>query len=484
MWLTTIALESWDVVVVGAGPAALRAAISCSDAGTSPLIVDGSGIGSASGAPPVSGIAASIDELDSTAHRDDTVSAGGESTDKVAAARVCGEAVPTLAELERWGLVLRRREGGLPHATSAPGHSVDRLTGCGDSTVREVTRILEEQVIKRGIQRWADTLPIQLAVDNQQVRGVIAMNTINGEVFPIQAKAVILATEGHQGLWTSPNDGAGTGAALALEAGISLRGMESTPLHPLSVRNCDIHIPMDVLGSGGRIRRENGEDVGPEEVLEGEPCVLDLRALDAESAPWFSKTVTEVSDRLGIDISREVIPITAGVAYTTGGAPCDEFGRVSFDGFTQEGLPARLWLTGLYAAGRSAHMGTHGNSPLPGNILLEDLVTGKAAGAHASEWASDAKFGGPSVIDEACKDSAQRIESMRNGKGLSVGQFATRLSTAVGALPSEKGSSAIADLLGEGIRLTDSSVVMNTEMVTAIRLDGLASVASSIIGSV
>ena len=476
--------------MVGAGPAALRAAIACADSGTSPLLIDASGVGSASGAHSIAGIAASIDELDSSAHREDTISAGGESTDKISAARVCGEGVATLAELERWGLVLRTREGGLPHAYSAPGHSVDRMTGCGDSTTREVTRILEEQAIKRGIQRWADTLPIRLAVDNQQVRGIITMSTLTGEIVPIQAKSVILATEGHQGLWATPNEGAGTGASLALRAGISLRGMESTPLHPLSVRNCDIHIPIDVLGSGARIRRESGEDVGPEEVLEGEPCVLDMRAMEPDSATWFSQIASDVSERLGIDVSREVIPITAGVAFTTGGIPCDEFGRVTFDGSTGEGQPSRLWLTGLYAAGRSGHFGTHGEGPLPGNILLEDLVTGKAAGVHASGWSAEAQFGGPSAIDEALRESSEQIESMRNGGGLTVGQFATRLSNAMASsISSEQTSSqsaisSITEILDEGIRITDDSVVMNTEMVTAIRLDGLANVANSIFGSV
>ena len=122
----------------------------------------------------------------------------------------------TLAELERWGLVLRRREGGLPFAAIAPGHKSARLTGCGDSTVRETTRVLEEQVIKRGIRRNTDSLPLSLVTDNNQVRGVIILDVISGEVSPIQAKAVILATDGYQGLWSSPSNGAGTGSDLSL----------------------------------------------------------------------------------------------------------------------------------------------------------------------------------------------------------------------------------------------------------------------------
>ena len=120
-------MESWNLVVVGSGPAALRAAIAAADAGTTPLLLGSSGIGAGSAATDLAGLAVSIDEVSSSGHRDDTISAGGESTDKVAAARVCGESLSVLAELERWGLVLRRREGGLPHAAQVAGHSLSLI---------------------------------------------------------------------------------------------------------------------------------------------------------------------------------------------------------------------------------------------------------------------------------------------------------------------------------------------------------------------
>ncbi|MBR79254.1 MAG: hypothetical protein CMA88_00495 [Euryarchaeota archaeon] len=478
-------MESWDVVVVGSGPAALRAAIACADGGTSPLMVDEYGVGSASGAAPVAGLAASIDEMDSKSHAEDTMESGGESSEQTAVSRTCEAGVSTLAELERWGLVLRRREGGLPHAAMAPGHKVARLTGCGDSTIREVTRVLEEQAIKRGIQRNADSLPLAIVSDNNQIRGIITLNATNGDIVPIQAKAVILATEGHQGLWSSPSEGAGTGSALALSVGVELKGMQHTPMHPLSIKDSGIHIPIDVLGSGGRIRRENGEDVGPEEVLEGEPCVLDLRGMDSDATTWFSQTSSRVMDRLGIDISRDVIPISPGVAFTIGGAPCDEHGRVTFQGFTEEGLPANLWLTGLYAAGRSSYTGMHGEAPLAGNLLLDDLVSGKAAGSHASGWSAEAYFGGSSNIDNAVSEASDRIDSLYNSGGIPVGQYASMLSSAVSAASPSK-EVALGEIRGikdSGIRLTDSSSVMNTEMVDALRLDGLASVAEAILNS-
>ncbi|MAB36419.1 MAG: hypothetical protein CL975_03740 [Euryarchaeota archaeon] len=478
-------MESREVVVIGSGPAALRAAIACSDAGVVPLVIDELGIGSASGAHPVAGLAASVDELNSQSHMEDTLAAGGEFCNESVVSRTCNEGVPTLAELERWGLTLRRREGGLPHTAPAPGHKVPRLTGCGDSTIREVTRILEEQLIKRGIQRNADYLPLSIVSDNNQVRGVVTLNISTGEIESFQAKAVILATEGHQGLWSNPNDGSGTGVALAISAGVELRGMGETPRHPLTIRNCGIHIPMDILGVGGRIRRENGDDIGPEEALEGEPCVLDLRGLDPDAKDWFSQTSSRIRDRLGLDITRDVIPLSPGVAFTTGGAPCDHEGRVIFEEKNTGEESVSLWHTGLYAAGRSANTGMHGASPLPGNILLEDLVSGKAAGSHAATSTQNIHFGGSSLIEQAVQEASNRVTSIREGEGMTVGNFATKLSSAIsiGNSSKEAALAEINNITDSGIRLTDTSQVMNTEMVEALRLHGLASVAESIIAS-
>ncbi len=476
-------MESWDIVVFGSGPAALRAAIASADAGTIPLVIDSSGVGSSSGAAPLSGLAASIDEIDSTAHRNDTVTAGGETTDKVAAARFCGEAVSVLAELERWGLVLRRREGGLPHTSEAPGHSRPRLTGCGDSTTREVTRILEEQAIKRGVPRRSDLIPLSLVMDNQQVRGVVVLDLLTGGVSSIQSKAVILATEGHQGIWSAPSNGPGTGAALAATAGVMLSGMANSPRHPLTIRGTDMHLPIDLLGSGGRLRKESGEDAGPEAVFDGEGCVLDLRSLDATASPWFAQTTRRVRERAGLDIATEVIPLSPSVAATTGGAPVDESGRVTFD-------DGSMWVTGLYAAGRSANTGMHGAGMLPGNQLLEDLVTGNSAGEHAGAWASNASFGGSSLVEGAIQAEQNRVASLLRGDGESVGRVSTAMSSVMSNLNGtrderalEAAATSLAGLREKGIGVTDPSLVMNTELVTAIHLEGMFALAEAIIGS-
>ena len=117
--------------------------------------------------------------------------------------------------------------------------------------------------------------------------------------------------------------------------------------------------------------------------------------------------------------------------------------------------------------------------------MLDDLVSGKAAGSHASAWSATEQFGGAEKIENAVEEAAFRISSLLDSDGIPVGQFSSKLSSVMLSGPSSK-EAALEEIRGmkeSGIKLTDSSSVMNTEMVDAIRLDGLASVAESIINS-
>tara|TARA_B100001996_G_scaffold383009_1_gene376812 strand:+ start:3907 stop:5322 length:1416 start_codon:yes stop_codon:yes gene_type:complete len=468
-------MESWDVVIIGSGPAALRAAIASSDVGTKPIIIDSGSVGSSTGLAPVSGIAISFDEVDSTTHRDDTILSGGDSSDKLVTARICGQAVDILAELENWGLVLQRREGGLPFASSGSGHSRPRLVGCGDSTSREVTRILEEQVMKRGIVRRTDLQTVSLVMDNKQIRGITVLNLQTGEIFGIQAKAVILATDGYQGLWSNFSEGSGTGAALAASAGIQLQGMSNTPTHHLTVRGTNLHLPIDILSVGGRYRTESGDDVSPgDDVSEG--CVLDLRTLNSEAKVWYAQTIRRIEERTGLDPKSDVIPLMESVAFTLGGAPVDADGRITFKSNS-------MWYTGLYAAGRSANTGMHGDGYLSGNLQLEDLVTGEAAGSHAGDWVKAIQFAGSKKISKEISKISNKINAYYSQQGISVGEISKKLSSIVTNINGNNNAalSSIKELKETQISLTDDSRVMNTELLNAIQADAMFSVAESLV---
>ena len=469
------AMESWDIVIIGSGPAALRAAIASSDAGTKPLLIDGKSIGSGSGTSPVSGFAASFDEVDSTSHREDTISAGGERTNKSAAARVCGEAMNVLAKLENWGLVLQRRDGGLPFAASCQGHSRPRLVGCGDSTSREITRILEEQTIKRGIVRRADLQTLSLVMDNKQVRGITVLDIQSGEVFGIQAKAVILATDGYQGLWSNISEGSGTGISLAACAGIKLEGMSNMSKHHLTIKGTNLHLPVDILSVGGRYRKDSGEDLDIGNEDSGENCVLDLRSLESDAKVWYAQTIRRIEERTGLNINSEVVPVYSSVAFTLGGAPIDENGRVTFNS-------QKMWYTGLYAAGRSANTGMHGDGYLPGNLQLEDLVTGEAAGHHAGQWVKNINFAGSQKIEKELSKASENIENYFSTEGHPIGEVSNQIANIAKNIHNnnETNLSNAQELKEVKISLTDQSRAMNTELVNAIQIKSMVPIIEAI----
>jgi succinate dehydrogenase/fumarate reductase flavoprotein subunit len=126
----------------------------------------------------------------------------------------------------------------------------------------------------------------------------------------------------------------------------------------------------------------------------------------------------------------------------------------------------------------------HGTNALPGNLLLDDLVSGKAAGVHASQWVTEIKFGGNTQIENSVKEQSDRISSIKDGNGITVAKFHSKLASAISSGSSNEASLAeIREIKDTGVSLTDASSVMNTEMVEALRLVGLASVAEAILSS-
>ena len=127
---------------------------------------------------------------------------------------------------------------------------------------------------------------------------------------------------------------------------------------------------------------------------------------------------------------------------------------------------------------------------LPGNQLLEDLVSGNSAGEHAGVWAPDTSFASSSLVEEAIQVERDRVTSLMGTSGESVGRISTTMSSIMSNLNGsrdekvlETAATGLAGLRETGIRVTDSSIVMNTELVTAIHLQGMIALAEAIIGS-
>jgi succinate dehydrogenase/fumarate reductase flavoprotein subunit len=291
----------------------------------------------------------------------------------------------------------------------------------------------------------------------------------------MQAKAVILATDGYQGLWSNISEGSGTGVSLAASAGIKLEGMSNISKHHLTIKGTSLHLPVDVLSAGGRYRKDSGEDLEIGEEQSGENCVLDLRNLDSDAKVWYAQTIRRIEERTGLNVDSEVIPVNSSIAFTIGGAPIDDQGRVTFNS-------QKMWYTGLYAAGRSANTGMHGDGYLPGNLQLEDLVTGEAAGSHAGKWSQTANFAGSNKIEKELSKVSKNIDNYFSNDGQSVGEISSKV-TDIGKnihKNSERNISNVKALQEAKISLTDQSRVMNTELVTAIQIKSMVPIIEAI----
>ena len=238
-------MQAWDVVIVGGSVAGLRAAIAASDQGAAVTVLSSASSSSFADDTVSCGLATSAGEVDPSNHAADTKRVGAELCENDVVAASSGSAVNHLAELERWGLNLRRDRNGAPHLGQLPGQSNPRTASTGDSTLREIRSILEEQCIKRNIPRRGDVEILDIVIKDGMANGLIALDIQSGEIYGIQSKSILLAGAGFQSAWNGDGVAMGTSANLALRSGIPLANLEFTSMHPLTVAQTALCLPLE-----------------------------------------------------------------------------------------------------------------------------------------------------------------------------------------------------------------------------------------------
>ncbi len=386
-------MEAWDVIVIGDGPAAMRAAVESAGSGASTLLSSPFSLG-AGNTCAMDGLAAPIMESDSKSHSNDTIRAGAFLCDQDIVAKRVANAVSQVNNLERWGVIFRRNTKGTPHVANGFGHSKPRITGAGDAMVKETQQVLEEQCIRQGVVRRGNQIPIELVHRNQSISGVIILDMTTGQLHPLQAKTVIIADGGFEEAWNGNNYSSGLGMDLALRAGISLRDMEFIASTPLGLSGTDIILPYGILNDGASLHSADGADleISPdadmhdvlEKIQQTPNPVIDARGLKSQ---WWNRTTTQVTQRLGVEMNQQTLAISSKAVSTIGGIPVDENGRVIAGKWSR-------WFTGLYAAGDAACSGMHGAGMIVGNRLLDALSGGSSAGKHAGDWSKGVSFSG------------------------------------------------------------------------------------------
>ena len=335
----------------------------------------------------VDGIAAPLKESTTKSHRDDTIRAGGFLCDQDIVSHRVSQATRQVDLLERWGVIFRRDADGIPLVRKASGHTLPRLAGAGDSMVLGTQQVLEEQCMKHGVVRRGDQVPLELVHSGEQIHGVIALDMTTGSLNALQAKSVIIADGGYEGIWTGSN--VGLGLDIAMKAGLAVRDLEFVAWAPLAVSGTNVVLPIGLLADGATLHHSNGTPIDVDLTADttalataigsNSDAVLDARNM-GESSVWWAQTFELVNQRLGINMKKQTVPIHPRVATTIGGIATDEHGRAVTGKWSR-------WFTGLYAAGDSACSGLHGAGLIAGNRLLDSMAGGAAAGEHAADHA-------------------------------------------------------------------------------------------------
>ena len=395
---------STDVLIVGSGAAGLTAALNLAETHKVAVIAKGA-LGDSATGRAQGGIAAVLEVGDSfESHVNDTMIAGAGLNDRRVVEHVVEAAPQAIQHLIELGVPFAT-EGDALHLTREGGHSHRRIVHVADATGYAIQQSLETAASKHGnITLVPDMVAIDLITGRHAahfstsgaVHGLYAWNRRTRRVESLTGRATLLATGGAGRAYlysTAPRGATGDGIAMAWRAGCRVSNMEFMQFHPTCLYNLEVKnflITEAVRGEGGILKHPvTGHRFMPDYDERGELAPRDIvaRAIDHEIKrdgldyvfldishrdPEFVKEhFPNIYDKLlglGIDITKEPIPVVPAQHYTCGGVLVDLHGRTD--------------APGLYAAGEVTQSGLHGANRLASNSLLECLVFGEAAARH------------------------------------------------------------------------------------------------------
>jgi succinate dehydrogenase / fumarate reductase flavoprotein subunit len=452
----------YDVLVIGAGGAGLRAAIEASAAGVSVAVVSKSLLGKAHTVMAEGGIAAALSTVDDRdswrVHFADTMRGGQYMSDPRMAEIHAREAPARVRELEAWGALFDRTQDGRILQRNFGGHRYPRLAHVGDRTGLEMIRTLQDHGVHRGIDFHMETTVVRLLTAGDRVAGALAYERERGRFLHFRAKAVVLATGGIGRAYKITSNSweyTGDGHSLAYHAGAELIGMEFVQFHPTgmvwppSVQG--ILVTEGVRGEGGVLRNSEGRRFMFDEV----PEAYRAQTADDEEEGWRYTQgdrdarrppelltrdhvarciVREIKEGRGsehggvyLDISwirerrsdaaehiRRKLPSMyhqfkelADIDITEHPMEVGPTTHYAMGGIEVDAETQMSTVPGLFAAGECA-AGLHGANRLGGNSLSDLLVFGQRAGEHAARFAQERGTAGEDAAIEAQAEEAAR----------------------------------------------------------------------------
>ncbi|MFE0025391.1 succinate dehydrogenase flavoprotein subunit [Amycolatopsis sp. NPDC059021] len=416
--------HKYDVVIVGAGGAGMRAAIESGQRARTAVLTKlyptRSHTGAAQGG--MCAALANVEEDNWEWHTFDTVKGGDYLVDQDAAEIMAKEAIDAVLDLEKMGLPFNRTPEGKIDQRRFGGHTRDhgkaavrRACYAADRTGHMILQTLYQNCVKHGTEFFNEFYVLDLVTSedengNPVASGVVAYELATGELHVFQAKSVVFATGGAGKIFKTTSNAhtlTGDGLGIIFRKGLPLEDMEFFQFHPTGLAGLGILISEAVRGEGGILRNASGErfmeryaptikDLAPrdivarsmvQEVLQGRGCgpnkdyvVLDVTHLPVEVLETKLPDITEFSRTyLGVDPVKEPVPVFPTCHYVMGGIPTNIHGEALRD--NENVIP------GLYAAGEVACVSVHGSNRLGTNSLLDINVFGRRAGIAAAEYA-------------------------------------------------------------------------------------------------
>jgi len=513
--------HTYDVVVVGAGGAGLRAVVGCSQAGLRTACITKVFPTRSHTVAAQGGISAALGNMhedDWRWHMYDTVKGSDWLGDQDAIEYMCRNAAEAVYELEHWGVPFSRTEDGKILQRAFGGMSVDygkgqalRTAAAADRTGHAMLHTMYGQALRHAAEFYVEYFAIDLIMDDQgRCRGVVALNLDDGSIHRFRSQMTILATGGYGRTYfscTSAHICTGDGNSMVLRAGLPLQDMEFIQFHPTGIYGAGCLITEAVRGEGGYLVNGEGErfmeryapsakDLASRDVV-SRSMTIEIRegrgvgknkdhiylhldhldpALIHERLPGIAESAKIFA---GVDVTREPIPVLPTVHYNMGGIATNYHGEA----LTKKNGDPDTIIPGLMALGEAACVSVHGANRLGSNSLIDLVVFGRAAAMRCAELLTPEEKQADLPADSA-ELALSRLDHFRNASGgTPTAELRMRMQKVMqencavfrtGEVLAE-GVKRIADTLAGAadIRITDRSLIWNTDLIETLELDNL-----------